>query len=243
MTSAPDITPRFPHDATISVGPHQLSPERVIELLDSRLTDERRRRIRQVVEQRTCNVACVFDGPYDRGNVSAVLRTAEGLGIQPVHIIETQETFKEANRITQGAEKWLDIQRWEEPAECMADLAERGYQICATHLEAAQPIEAVDFARPTALVFGNESDGVSQAVLDAADVRCVIPMAGFSQSFNISVAAALTLYHVLDWRRRELGQRGDLTARERDVLEAIFCVRGVDRGEAYLAELLDRSEP
>lgn len=236
------LNPRFPHDETITIGEHELSADEVIDLLTPRLTERRMQRIDEVIAKRTYEVACVFDGPYDMGNVSAVLRTCEGLGIQPVHIIETQEKFKEANRVTQGAEKWLDIRRWKEPMACVDELKSRGYRICATHLEASRPIAEIDFSEPTALVLGNEQEGVSDEVLEASDLRCIIPMAGFTQSFNISVAAALTLYHVRRWRIDRLGREGELTDRELEILRAHFAMRGVDRAEAYLEELLARRE-
>jgi tRNA (guanosine-2'-O-)-methyltransferase len=234
------LSPRFPHAEMITVGDHQLSAERLIELLEPRLTERRRERIDHVIARRTCEIACVFDGPYDMGNVSAVLRTCEGLGVQPVHLIETQDKFKESNRVTQGAEKWLDIERWKQPKACVEALQARGYRVCATHLEASRPLAEIDFSQPTALVMGNESAGVSEEVLEAADLRCIIPMAGFTQSYNISVAAALTLYHVRRWRIDHLGREGELSEREQQVLRAHFYLRGVDRAEDYILELLDR---
>ncbi len=234
------LNPRFPHPETIAIGEHELTAAEIIELLSPRLTERRIQRIDEVIAKRTCEIACVFDGPYDMGNVSAVLRTCEGLGIQPVHLIETQEKFKEANRVTQGAEKWLDIHRWKEPSACVADLKKRGYRIVATHLEASRPIAAIDFSEPTALVLGNEQEGVSDEVLAASDMRCIIPMAGFTQSFNISVAAALTLYHVRRWRIDRLGREGELDQREQEILRAHFYMRGVDRAQDYVEELLAR---
>lgn len=239
MTS---LNPRFPHDETIRIDEHELGPARVIELLAPRLTERRRELIDEVIAQRTCEIACVFDGPYDRGNVAAVVRTCEGLGIQPMHLIESQEKAKKAKRVSQGAEKWLDIARWHTPGPCMQDLKRRGYKIVATHLEAARPLDDIDFSEPTALVFGNEHAGVSQETLEAADARCIIPMAGFTQSYNISVAAALTMYHVRRWRAETFGERGELSPEEQEILRAHFYLRGVDRGEAYVRELLNRQD-
>jgi tRNA (guanosine-2'-O-)-methyltransferase len=234
------LNPRFPHPPGFEIAGRTLDADRICELLEARLTDRRKERIEQVVARRTCEMTCVFDGPYDLGNVSAVLRTCEGLGIQPVHLIETQEKFKASNRVTQGAEKWLDLYRWQRPEECAHFLKQRGYRIYATHLEASRPLSDLDFSEPAALVLGNERDGVSAEVLAAADARCVIPMAGFTQSFNISVAAALSLYHVRRWRIEHLGRGGELSEREQRILRAHFWLRGVDRAEDYIAELLDR---
>ncbi|MFW5966625.1 MAG: TrmH family RNA methyltransferase [Persicimonas sp.] len=240
MMTLPPENPRFLHSDSFEIGGASLTPDQIFEFLADRLTERRQRRIERVVAQRTFELTCVFDGPYDLGNVSAVLRTCEGLGIQPVHLIETQEKFKPANRVTQGAEKWLDVRRWQQPAACMRDLKERGYRILATHLEASRPIADFDFDEPTALVMGNEKDGVSQKTLEAADARCIVPMAGFTQSFNISVAAALTLYHARRWRIDHFEREGELTDRQQRILRAEFWLRGVDRAEEWIEGLLER---
>ncbi len=234
------LNPRFPHREPFEVQGHELTAREIVGLLADQMTDRRRERIDEVIDGRTYDVATVFDGPYDRGNVSAVIRTAEGLGFGPLHVIETQEEFKEANRVTQGADKWLDIFKWKTPAECVTHLKDRGYRIVATHLEASKPIHEIDFSGPTAMVFGNERDGVCDEVLEAADVRCIIPMPGFSQSFNISVAAALTLYHIYRFRVDNLGGHGNLTERERELLRASFYLRGINQPDRLIPKLLSR---
>ncbi|MGM0558553.1 MAG: TrmH family RNA methyltransferase [Myxococcota bacterium] len=234
------LNPRFPHRDPFEVQGHTLSARQIIGLLEDQMTDRRRQRINTVVEGRTYDVATVFDGPYDRGNVSAVIRTAEGLGFGPLHVVETQEEFKEANRVTQGADKWLDIFKWKTPGECVTHLKDRGYRIVSTHLEASKPIDEIDFSAPTAMVFGNERDGVSDEVLEASDARCIIPMPGFSQSFNISVAAALTLYHIYRFRVDNLGGHGSLSDREKELLRASFYLRGINQPDRLIPNLLDR---
>ena len=242
MTTEHDdsLNPRFPHRDPFEVQGHELSAREIIGLLADQMTDRRRERIDEVIDGRTYDVATVFDGPYDRGNVSAVIRTAEGLGFGPLHVVETQEEFKEANRVTQGADKWLDIFKWKTPAECVGHLKDRGYRICATHLEASTPIDQIDFSEPTAMVFGNERDGVSQEVLEASDVRCIIPMPGFSQSFNISVVAASLNNHIYRFRMDHLGGHGDLSEREKELLRASFYLRGINQPDRLVPKLLAR---
>lgn len=224
----------FPHRGPLKVGAHELTAARVVELLGTQITDRRRARIDAVVAARSYRVVPVLDGLYDRGNVSAVMRTTEGLGFGELQIIESEnEGFKAANRVTQGADKWLDTTRWKAPEPCVAQLRERGFQIIATSLEAATPLDDVDFTRPTALVFGNERDGVSRAVLDASDARVILPMGGFAQSFNISVAAALMLYHA-----KLRGTGPDLDEAQRELLRAIYYVRSVEHHEQVLERLL-----
>ena len=105
----------------------------------------------------------------------------------------------------------------------------------ATHLDdTAVPISKIDFTRPTALVFGNEKEGISDALLALADQRCIIPMAGFVQSFNISVAAAVGLYHAYNDRVMRQGFHGDLSPGEREALLAAYYYRSVKHADDIL---------
>lgn len=224
----------FPHRGPLKIGERELTAAQVVELLVGQITDRRRERIEAVVQARDYGIVPVLDGLYDRGNVSAVMRTTEGLGFGELHIIESpHEGFKAANRVTQGADKWLDTTQWDDPGACVQQLRSRGFQIVATSLEAATPLHTVDFKRPTALVFGNERDGVSRAVLEASDARVILPMDGFAQSFNISVAAALMLYHA-----KLHGSGPDLDDAQRELLRAIYYVRSVEHHEQIIERLL-----
>ena len=231
--------PRFPHTETLEVEGTPVPASRIVEILAPLITDRRRELIDEVIARRTYSVVPVLDGIYDRGNISACMRSAEAMGFQAMHVIERYEGFKAANRVTQGADKWLDVTRWSEPSSCVADLRQKGYAIVATHLEASRPIAEIDFTTPTALVFGNERDGVCDEILEAADARVIIPMDGFSQSFNISVAAAISLYHVAHSRRQGLGHHGDLTGAQQAMLTASYYTRTVKHWERVVARALE----
>lgn len=237
----------FPHSDPIDISALfgldeelLLSVSEVKDLLTPYLTEERRRRIEEVVGRRTYTVVPVMEGICDLGNAAAVFRSAEGLGFQGAHLIDTQPKHKTSQRVTQGADKWLDVEEWSDTKSCVAELKRRGYAICVTHLEAAIPIEDVDFTKPTALVLGNEMVGVSEEMLDAADVRCIIPIDGFVQSYNISVAAALSLYAARRQRVEALGGQGDLTDGQKEILEAHFYIRAVNQAEKLIPELIKR---
>lgn len=217
----------------LQVDGEVLSAESVIAILAPYLTEDRIERIEAVLAARTYGIAPVVEGLTNVGNVSAVMRTAEGLGFQPFHVVTGADRYKLSRRTSQGAEKWLDVRTWESPSACAAYLKAEGYQIVATHLDAAVPISEVDFTRPTALVFGNERDGVSREMLAASDQRCIIPIPGFVQSFNISVAAAVGLYHAYRERERQ-GDGGDLTTAERARLRADFYMRSVQHAPNIL---------
>jgi tRNA (guanosine-2'-O-)-methyltransferase len=166
--------------------------------------------------------------------VSAVLRSAEAMGLQQVHVVELLKRFKKANRVTQGAEKWLDILRWPETKPCVRYLKRAGFRIVATAMEDARPIDELAFDRPTALVFGNEHEGVTDELLGMSDERVRIPMDGFTGSFNISVAAALAFYHIRQDRIRRLGRHGDLSGKQRKRLKAAYYMRSVGNAERLL---------
>jgi tRNA (guanosine-2'-O-)-methyltransferase len=214
------------------------SAANVLAILREYVSEERRETIRSVVDRRTYTVAPVLEGVCDRGNISAVMRSAEALGYQSLHLIENQEKYKRANRVTQGADKWLDIVRWETTRDCLDNLKAKGYRIVATHVaEGSKPIAEVSFNAPTAIFFGNEQDGASDELIAEADDCVMIPMEGFSQSFNISVAAALTLYHIHHERTRTLGRHGDLTELEKDCLAASYYMRTVKSAEEILVRV------
>lgn len=221
----------------IIVRGREFEPAHVTTLLSPFLSESRLARIEDVLASRTYTVTPVIEGVYDLGNVSAVIRSSEALGYQSVHVVESTDEFKSSSRTTQGSDKWLDITRWETSRDCVAHLRDLGYRVVVTHLEASTPLHDIDFTRPTALVFGNEADGVSHDMLAAADGRCIIPMLGFVESFNISVAAAVALYHAYQQRTERLGSHGDLDPETRAYLRASFYMKSVKEPEAILTRL------
>lgn len=179
----------------IKLGFEHFSVDRVILAFEKLITPERLQKIETVVNQRSSSLIPVLENIYDRGNISAVMRSAEAFGFHHFHIIEQGSNFKESNRVTQGADKWLQVQKWKSTTKAFEYLKSNGVKIFTTSLtERAVDIDELDLAGPTALVLGNEKDGVSKEALDHCDGNVLIPMRGFTQSFNISVAAALCFY-------------------------------------------------
>lgn len=229
------IRPRFPHPQAFDIGGHTVLAKDVVEILRPFIRAERRQTIETVLKQRTFNLATVCENIYDIGNVFAVMRSAESLGAAPLHVIHGEEQKRQTNRISMGSDKWLDITDWDDPIQCINHLKASGYQIVATHLdETAVPLAEIDFTFPTALVFGNERDGVSRQMLEHCDARCAIPMSGFAQSFNISVAAALGLYHARHQRMERLGKHGDLSEDELIRLRASYYIRALKTPERLI---------
>ncbi|MBT4760727.1 MAG: RNA methyltransferase [Bdellovibrionaceae bacterium] len=206
----------------------QLSFHDIIQKLENLVTEERLDKLNEVINNRTDNFVSILENIYDRGNVSAVMRSAEAFGFHNMHIIEQKsKAFKTSSRVTQGADKWLNVSIHETAKSSVESLKAKGFQIFATHLDAAQPISEIDFSIPTALVFGNEREGVSKEMLDLIDGAVIIPMQGFSQSFNISVAGALSFYHAYLNRMERMGCNGDLTEDQKQRLLANYLFRSV----------------
>lgn len=223
----------------------EISPSRVEAALGEFITDQRRDRIESVLAGRTTGIATVVEGSINTGNVSAIMRTAEAFGFLPFHVIRTESKFKNSARSSQGSDKWLDLHLWDSSVECIAFLKKTDYQIVATSLdERATPISTVDFSRRSAIIVGNEADGISNTVLKAADVVCQIPMSGFVESFNVSVAAALCLYHAqLSQSRKDgtgnVGSVHSLTAEELQMWRIRYYYRSVRRSDDIIERMLD----
>lgn len=225
----------FPLTTPLEYKPgHSASVETIMEKIWPLLTPERQRKIENVAAKRCFSIPVVLESIYDRGNISAVMRTAEGLGFANFHIIETQEKFKNSQRVTQGADKWVEAKKWKSTSEAVKYFKDNKIRICVTSLEAAKPLHEVDFSTPLALVLGNEKDGVSKEMLEAADERVIIPMPGFVQSFNISVAGALCLYQIFQSRLHRLGKNEDITPEQISILKASYALRTLDSAEDIL---------
>ncbi len=198
------------------------------------LLERRAERIDRVVAQRLGSLTIVLDGVHDPHNLAAVLRTAEGLGLQEVHVLLGGATapagFRPSPKITRGADKWLDVVRHRNAATCVEALRGRGFQLFASLLSAeALAIEQLPFERKLALVFGNEHEGVSPELAEACDGSFRIPMYGFTQSFNVSVAAAIAIHTGVEAVRRSRGG-GGLPVRERAALRRRFYSLAVKQG-------------
>jgi tRNA (guanosine-2'-O-)-methyltransferase len=193
------------------------------------LLPERKARIDEVVSRRTRTLVVVMEAFCDPQNVNAVLRTCDAFGVQEIHVVEgPMKGFDRNKKISQNADKWLDVTRWSSTRECLAALRARGFAIHVTWLgEGSVGLSELDFAGPVALVFGNESKGVSDDALAMADARFAIPMRGFSQSLNVSVAAAVTLARAVDRREVLRGRHGDLAEAEAEELRRRFYVLAV----------------
>jgi len=180
-------------------------------------------KIERVISGRLKGLACVCENFEKPHNAAAILRTCEALGILNVYIVEEDVPFEPAKGVTQGAEKWIILHRFRRAERAIAALKETGYEIYgAVPREGSLSLEELPADRPLALAFGAEATGLSEKFLSACAGTFRIPMWGFSQSLNVSVAAAIALYHCARARRRYLGREGDLSSEELSALRARY---------------------
>jgi tRNA (guanosine-2'-O-)-methyltransferase len=200
------------------------------------LLQDRKERIDQVVSLRTRTLTLVLDRLEDSFNMAAVLRTAEGLGIQEVHVIAHPDyRFAPSDKVTQGCEKWMDIQMHKDFGSCRLYLKERGFALWASaRAPQSKSLLSLRFDGKLALIFGNERTGVSAEAAAGADGTFWIPMRGFTQSLNVSAAAAATLTRAIGWREEHWGHRGDLTPDEaRELTERFYRLSVKQRTRIY----------
>ena len=220
--------------STVRIGQRDYPVEFVRTVLEPVLTEDRKNRIHEVVAGRTYDIATVVEGLANVGNVSAVMRTAEAFGFQPFHVVAADALHKISERTTQGAHKWLDVHAWDSAEDVVAYLKSCGYRIVVTALTPeARDIEETDFSQPTAIVFGNEVAGASEQMLALADEVVAVRTPGFVESFNISVAAAVCLYHAYRSRRRHRVPQ-EIAEAQRAALTASFYARSVRDAEAIV---------
>lgn len=170
--------------------------QRMGAIVEQTVGPDRRERIDEVLAGRTRELIVVVENLQDRHNLSAVLRSAEGFGVQEVHVVETEGALEIAPKVTQGCHKWLDVLRHPDARSCVDHLHGRGFELWAATLGPDTiSLTDIDFGRRVALVLGNESLGLTPELIDLCDGSYRIPMRGFVQSFNISVAAAVSIFY------------------------------------------------
>jgi tRNA (guanosine-2'-O-)-methyltransferase len=199
--------------------------------------DPRLERIGEVLGLRLARVHVALETLHQKHNASAILRTCDALGVQHVHLV-TEEEFRPHHGPARGSERWLTLHEHAAADEAIAWLRAHGIALWVADLadDAVAP-EAVPLDRPVCLWFGAEHEGVSATARAAADGVVTVPMRGFAQSLNVSVAAALVIRPVAE-RARELGPDSRLPEAERLALRSEWIAReerlreGIDARDA-----------
>lgn len=190
-----------------------MTDHELYEQLSGFISDNKRSLFDRIAPLRTRHVTVVLEDIYQSQNASAVLRTCDLVGVQDVHVIENRNMYKVDQQVALGSSQWVDIIPYrtheDNTRACMQALRAKGYHIIATSPrgDACTP-HSIDLQQPMAFCFGTELTGLSDTLISEADAHLRIPMYGFTESYNISVSAAITLFTVMerlrnsevDWR-------------------------------------------
>ncbi|MGK0414352.1 MAG: tRNA (guanosine-2'-O-)-methyltransferase [Polaribacter sp.] len=203
------------------------------------LTEKRKETFKNVLENRTKHFTIVLEDIYQPHNASAVVRTCDIFGVQDLHFIENKYVNRVSRHVAKGAQKWITSTRYnsdgKNTASCIHVLKKNGYQIIATtpHNDSCF-LQDFDIHKKTAFILGAEAEGVSETVKNQADGFLKIPMVGFTESLNISVAAAIILQEVTT-KLRSSSIDWQLSVQEKEILYFDWVkktIKNVDKIEA-----------
>lgn len=223
---------------------NNLQESALLDFLLEYITPERKVKFEKVLEQRTRHITLVLEDIFQAQNASAVLRSCDLTGIQDVHIVENQYTYDINPDVVVGSTKWLNLNKYNQNSfntlDAYDSLREKGYRIIATSPhETGYTPDDLPLDKPIALVFGTEKTGLSAEALSNADGYIRIPMVGFTESYNISVSAALLLYTLTN-RLRKSDVNWPLQAFEKQQLMLQWCKNTIKRVGMLEKEFLKR---
>ena len=224
--------------------------EQLYNALSDLFSEKRRDLFDRLVQNRTRHICVVLEDIFQPHNASAVLRSCDCFGVQDVHVIEQHNKYNPCSEVDMGSSKWVDVYKYNarntDPASHITPqvydrLRKQGYQIIATlpH-ENDTMIGDLDISRPTALVFGTELTGLTQEAIDHADAYVKIPMYGFTESFNISVSAALSLFCLTEKMRKTPNLDWHLSAEEQLTLKLYWSLQTISQGEQVMRQVAQR---
>jgi tRNA (guanosine-2'-O-)-methyltransferase len=213
------------HGAEALVDEH--GAQRVTRALMPFVTEARRARIEAVVGGRMRSVHVAVEAPSDPHNAAAVVRSCEALGAMGVHVIAAEARALHSQATTQGAFHWVQTHHHADLEGFLTQIRRRGMTLMGACMDAKEPVTRLPVEQPLCLVFGNEQRGLSAAARSACDRLFHVPMVGMSESLNLSVCAAISLFEVMG-RKRQDGAPGDLDSAQRATLRACYYVGSVD---------------
>lgn len=219
----------------------------LINHLSKLITPERFALINKNIKNRTNYMTVVLEDIYQAQNASAVLRSCDCFGVQDIHIIENKNEYKLNPMVTKGSTKWLDLHKYNSlennTLSTINKLKKDGYRIVATspHYDDVD-LENFDVSKGKfALLFGSEGPGISDVAIENADEFLKIPMYGFTESFNISVSAAIILHHLsLKLRNEKIDYL--LTEKEKEDIILEWLKRSIKKSDLIVNEFLSKKQ-
>lgn len=181
-----------------------------VDPLETYTTPERLARIDDVLRHRIVSVTTVFEDVFDPHNIAAGLRTSEGYGLHDIHVIQNQFGMRSSSTVAKSADQWLEVHQYGSTADGVRALKAQGFSIWVSDLQATTTLTEMPLDPKIALVVGNAKIGISEEMRALADRRYILPMHGMVQSFNLSVALAISLEQLVPRRRADLHGWGDM---------------------------------
>ena len=220
--------------------------KQLLGFLQRHMTDKRSERFEEVLQFRTRYLTVAVEDVYQERNASAIVRTADCFGIQDVHIIENFNEYKLSEGIAKGSEKWVDVHIYDRAEnnslDCINQLQEKGYRIIASSPHNSQrTIPELEIDTPTAIFLGGEKGGLSGTVLDQAEEFVTIPMFGFTESFNLSVAGALILQE-LTRKLHDSGLAWQLSEEEKSDLRLEWTIKTVASSKELIKKFIQSGQ-
>lgn len=199
-------------------------PKYQINTLAPFINDGRKARIADVLDHRIQGVTLAIERPSDVNNALAAIRSAEALGLSDIHLIQTEGSADAIKAITQGAFYWVNIHFYSSFSEFFS-LIKPDFHLAGGVLRAEPApihLSKLSLKQPLCLLLGNESTGLTEEAIDHCDTLYCIPMCGMSESLNLSVCAAISLYDTTQQLRQQLGTNSDLSQEKRMALQAKY---------------------
>ncbi|MDF1653642.1 MAG: RNA methyltransferase [Coxiellaceae bacterium] len=200
----------------------------IIEKLTPFVSDTRKSRIADVIAGRLASIQLAIEAPSDINNALAAVRSAESLGVSQVHLICPEGDAVAAKPITQGAFYWVSIHYHDNLKAFLDYCKNEGLLIAGGTVTATQPLHQVPVDKPLCILIGNESRGLSDAAVSACDIEYKIPMVGMSESLNLSVSAALSMYDTTQRKRQLLNGNSDLSIEQQQALQALYYLNSAN---------------
>ena len=219
-----------------------LKTHEYLNYLEEFITPNRKLRIDEIIKNRTKHFTIVVEDVYQLHNTSAVMRSCEVFGIQELQVVEQRFGKSIDSEIALGAQKWVDIFRYDSNQSCINTMKKSGYQIIATtpHNDSCL-LSDFDISQPSAIFFGTEKTGLSKDVIQQADGFLKIPMVGFTESLNISVSAAIIIQQLTD-RLRQSSISWQLTEEEIFLKKLDWTSKSIQNLESVEKRYLERMD-
>lgn len=209
------------------------------------MRDERRDKLNHVLDNRTTHFCVAMEDLFYERNSGAIIRTADGYGIQNIHVIEPRDSFKSkvTNIISKGAEKWVTKTQHDDIKNgakmCIDELRSQGYQIVATspHKD-GHTIHDFDISKKSAFFLGAEKTGISDIVMEEADDYIAMPIYGFTESYNVSVANGILLHELIN-RLRKSDVDWHLSEEERNDLFLDWTMKSINSSDMIADKFME----